>query len=96
MIIRRLPPEKMKAPAVSQGSRQSLGHLDGSGHFAGAQAAGADVKPFGAAVDTSFNPLYIGFPLTIGPYMGMAVFFAEADAFAADIAFGHFHVPPLF
>jgi len=62
-------------------------------HLVGAQATGANVNPFGGAVNHHFDALGVRLPLAIGSYMRMAVLLAEANAFSANIAFGHDYPP---
>ena len=47
----------------------------------------------GVFSSNNFNPLYIGFPLTVGSYMGMAVLFAKSNAFSANFTFCHYFCP---
>ena len=52
-----------------------------------AQAAGADIDPFRGAVDDSADTLDVGFPGTLGGYLGMADVVAMCGLFATDFAF---------
>jgi hypothetical protein len=70
-------------------------NLDGAFDFAGTQATGADIYFFGCSVNYCFDWLNIGFPLTVGSYMGVAVLFSKAHAFPANITFGHYFAPSL-
>lgn len=61
----------------------------GSLHFAGSQATGANVKPFGAAIHFAFNAFYVGFPHCICPSMRMAYIVTKLNALTANITFSH-------
>jgi hypothetical protein len=68
---------------------------DRAGNFTRTQATGAGVHSAGFAVDQRLNPLYVGFPGTVGTTMRMGYLDTKLNFFIAEIAFCHMSAPPL-
>ena len=65
-------------------------YSDGSGNFAGAQAAGAYVYGLGSAVDDRLYASDVGFPGAVGLAIGVRDGETELDRFSADFTFCHY------
>ena len=78
---------KTKSRCFCNGLLVCLCKLDSAGYFAGTQATGAGVDPFGGTGHHRLDALDIGLPGTVGAAMGMGNLNAERHALTANIAF---------
>ena len=68
--------------------------LDGSGHFAGTQAAGAGVNTLRGTVHNCSHAFDIGLPSPVRASVRMGNLYAESNILATNIALCHESAPP--